>query len=176
MRYILVLVLFISSLAHGSSYFWACGTTPGSKYFWDNGASAGSKYFWLRGDGPGSQYFWDKGDKAGSLYYWNKGDGPGSDYYYRKGDGPGSHYYWVYGNGPGSMLHWQKGHTSSFLPYMVPLCLSGKVRIPLCDILQQTLARPIPTNCVRQSIMGIQMLFTPLIHMNPFECNEVMEQ
>lgn len=172
---IFLFIFLISSVAHGSSYFWSCGQTAGSKYFWDHGQTAGSKYYWTRGDGPGSNYFWDKGVEAGSQYYWKQGDGPGSEYFYTKGTGPGSAYYWVHGDGPGSMYHWQKGYTSSVPPYVVSLCLSGKVRIPLCEILQSALSNPSRTNCIRQTVFGFQQLLSPSINTRSPECLEKKE-
>lgn len=174
MKIIFLLVLFISSFAQASSYFWSCGETVGSRKFWDRGVLAGSNYYWEKGEGPGSRYYWLHGTGYGSKYYYLRNDGAWTNYSYQRETGPGSYYFWHQGQGPGSRYFYENGNQASTDGVITALCMGGVLAHPLC--LSLRLAPNTQRHyCINESLNQFQHL-QQLINSSPIhqiECEEL---
>ena len=166
-------VLFISSFAHASSYFWSCGDTVGSRYFWDRGVEAGSHYYWQKGDGPGSRYYWERGTGFGSKYYYLRNDGPWSNLSYQRGAEAGSYYFWNNGTGPGSRYFYERGTGPSADGVVTALCMQNAITHPLCHSIRNA-----PASQVQYCVSKVFDQFQQLLNTGPnrtLECRETSD-
>lgn len=174
MKILILLILFTSSFANGSSYFWSCGDTAGSRNFWDKGTTAGSKYYWNNGEGPGSRYYWLQGTGYGSKYYYLRNEGAWTNYSYQQGTSAGSYYFWNNGSGPGSRYFFNNGAQASADGIITSLCMNNLITHPLCVTLRMT-----PNNqnhyCIARNLNQFEhlqrLIILPTVHQ--LECEEV---